>query len=356
MARKGQIVKMVELVAIYLNEQVGVAFNEHTTRRVVLLTFARWWDAREPFYPAQSLDKRMIQLWFAEHRKKNGDPIAPITRRNYASFLREFVRWGVGAHEFDVECIGFKPGKVSSKASKPKLWLNEGFLRTVWEAEHPYFRGLLAFTAMTLARGNEVTGLRLGDLNQDLTRVNLIRTKVSDFDDQLPIVEDLRDELELYLTWYENLTGGLRRDSYLFPRFTNNFGKRDQVFPDQQRYGLWEPCKRLIVKHGLGTEFTEQQAIGIGGHTLRRSMAKELHKRLVELGYSNAMQIVQAMLGHTDIRMTQAYIGMADGRDSRDEAMDKFTWKRPGEVVPFPVTAVPDWDENEDLDRALVLA
>lgn len=342
---------------LYLNEQIGTSFKDHPTRRLILLTFARWWDARQPFYPAQSLSKRMIEVWFATHRKKNGEPIAPVTRRNYASFIREFVRWGVGAHEFDVECIGFKAGKVSSRSVRPKIWLDEEFLTEVWENAHPYFRGLFSFTCMTLARGNEVIALKLKDLNSDLTRVNLVRTKIDDFDDKLPIVEDLQEELARYLEWYEQVSPRpLRQTDQLFPRYKHHFGKRDQVFPTEKRYGLWEPCKRLIVEHGLGTQFTLDEAVGIGGHTCRRSMARRLYHRLVELEYTNAMRIVQGMLGHTDIRITQAYIGSSDVREDRDRAMDQFTWKRKAEtaapVTDFELLTAAPWNEHEDLDAA----
>jgi integrase len=348
MARKGQQLKMRVLVDAFLAENEGIVFDEDTTRTSILSKFAADWDNQSPFYPAQSLTKRDIELWFRSYRKKDGTPIAQTTRRTYAAHVRGFIDWGIGAHEFDVECAKFNPGKTSTRPHRPKTWFSDSFFRSVWEAEKPYFRGLLSFTCLTLARGNEIIDLKVGDLLNDLEWVRLQRPKVEDWDDKLPIVGALKPELERYLNWYEDKAGFGKLDPswYLFPKFMAGFGWADgQVFPDERRDHLWGTCKRLIVKHG---DIPPDKRVGLGGHSCRRSMAAELHRRLVEAGDPEPMRTVQGMLGHTDVRHTQLYIGTTSVKEARNRAMRKLDWfgdnAAQAEVLPFPVQ---EW-EGED--------
>lgn len=332
MARVGQQLKMMALVLAYLAEQEdGGYFVYNSTRTYTLQRFATSWDEASPFRPAQSLTKRDIELWFTTYRKKDGTPLSPYTRRCYAAHIKAFVEWGIGTEDFKPECIRFKAGKVSSKSTSKKTWLEKDFLQEIWEAEQPYFRGLLSFTAYTLARGNEIVSLQVKDLLSP-TRVNLSRPKVNDYDDRLPIVKALQPELQRYMAWYQNKVAvgtrkipgrALRGTDYLFPKFGNGYGGPVDgwVNPEQQRDTLWQPCKRIILKHIDGPP-----PAGLGGHTLRRSMARDLYDTLIAADVIDAMRVVQGMLGHTDITHTQIYIGMASVIQVRDNVMDKLDW------------------------------
>lgn len=349
MARKGQQLKMRALVDTFLEEKEGIEFEANVTRTKILQKFAAQWDEQSPFRPAQSLTKRDVELWFSKYRKADGKPVEQTTRRCYAAHIRGFIQWGIGAHEFDVECATFKPGKTSSKPQRPKTWFPDTFFKELWEAETPYFRGLMAFTCLTLARGNEIVGLHVRDLIS-VDRVNLDRPKVGMYDDKLPIVADLQPEIARYLTWYRHKAGvaELDPDWWLFPKFGNGYGHKDGwVNPVVQRDKLWGPARRLILKH---SGLTGERAIGIGAHSCRRSMAAALHKRLVDAGNVEAIRVVQGMLGHSDVRHTQLYIGMNSITETRNNAMDGLSWFNApatnAEVLPFP-GAVP-WDEEDN--------
>lgn len=362
MARKGQQLKMRALLDTFLEEKEGIEFEPDTTRTKVLEKFAKEWDNQSPFRPAQSLSKRDVELWFSKYRKANGEPIAQTTRRTYAAHMRGFLEWGIGAHEFDVEVAKFKPGKTSAKPQRPKVWFPDTFFKELWEAESPYFRGLMAFTCLTLARGNEIVGLHIRDLIS-VDRVNLDRPKVGMYDDKLPIVVDLQPEIARYLTWYRHKAGvtTLDPDWWLFPKFGNGYGHKDGwVNPAVQRDKLWGPCRRLILKH---SGLTGERAQGIGAHSCRRSMAAALHKRLVDAGNVEAIRVVQGMLGHSDVRHTQLYIGQNSITDARNTAMDGLSWFNApatnAEVLPFPGKL--PWDEEDNpfettQERALTIA
>jgi integrase len=363
MARKGQQLKMRALVDMFLEENEGITFDTDVTRTKVLQKFAKAWDSQSPFIPAQSLTKRFVELWFKNYRKADGTPIAQTTRRTYAAHMRHFLQWGIGAHEFDVECQKFQPGKTSAKPQRAKVWFTDEFFRSAWEKETPYFRGLLAFTCLTLARGNEIVSLKVGDLLDDNEWIRLARPKVDDWDDKLPIVPLLKDELDGYLKWYKFMlnTTSLDPDWYLFPRFKTGFGWPDgKVWPEDQRDKLWGTCKRIILKNA---DLPPEKHVGLGGHSCRRSMAAELHKRLVNMGDPEPMRTVQGMLGHTDIRMTQVYIGTSSVKEARNRAMRGLDWfgdsqATNAEVLPFPM---PNWEEEDNpfetaAERRLIVA
>jgi hypothetical protein len=92
-------------------------------------------------------------------------------------------------------------------------------------------------------------------------------------------------------------------------------------------------------------------------------MAAALHKRLIDAGNVDAIRVVQGMLGHTDVRHTQLYIGQNSVTDARNSAMDGLTWftTQPAnnDVLPFPGKL--PWDEKDNpfettQERKLALA
>ena len=61
------------------------------------------------------------------------------------------------------------------------------------------------------------------------------------------------------------------------------------------------------------------RAMGEGSHTLRRSGARALFDRLAESGYDRSLRIVQSMLHHSSVTITEKYIGVTPDQRSRDE-------------------------------------
>lgn len=335
--------KMLPYVQLYIAQRVAKGKKDNGSTRSALVRFAEAWDAQSPFRPATSLDRVWIEDWFAEVTLGK----EPTTRRAYRSAIRTFVRWGqpksrIGFHDQDVH--EFDAGKTSSRAQRPKLWLTREFFRTTWEDQQSqYFRCLLAFTCLTLARGGEVIEIKIADLlGEDFVKVD--RPKIDDYGDRLPILPVLQEELRRYLFWYKGMIGReLEPDDYLFPRYGVYFSgegqktRRELVYPKQRRGPLWSPIKRIIVEAIPG--ITPAQAKGLGGHTCRRSMAAELFQAQMDAGNPDAMRVVQGMLGHTDVTITQMYIGMSSVRESRNRAMLGFDlfgdMKEPAQVIPI---------------------
>jgi integrase len=326
--------KMLPYVELYIAQRVAKGKKDNGSTRSALVRFAEAWDAQSPFRPATSLDRVWVEDWFVKITTGK----EPTTRRAYRSAIRTFIAWGkpksrIGFVDDDVH--EFDAGKTASRAQRPKLWLTREFFRTLWESqESPYFRGLLAFTCRTLARGGEVINVRVGDLLSD-GYVKLDRPKIDDYGDRVPLLPALQDELKRYLFWYRGVAGRpLESTDYLFPRYGVYFSgegqktRRELVYPKQRRGPLWQTVKRLIVE--AIPDMPAEQAKGIGGHTCRRSMAAEVFQAQMDhggpdgKGNPDAMRVVQGMLGHTDVTITQMYIGLSSVRTARNSAMKDF--------------------------------
>lgn len=267
-----------------------------------------------------SLDDVWLSDWFVE----TFPHLTPNSRRTYATWVREFIRYGADHGAWRRSAAQFDPGKTSSKRSKPPVWVRAEIIRDAWEGQDWYFRGLIAFAALTLARGSEVITLKVGDLISD-HRVQLIRHKTDDYDDQLPMFPELTTEMRRYLAAYEQaIRRPLEPDMYLFPRY-----KWLAVEPYIQRDEIGPSVKRILLDYLPGHIVRDEaKTKGLGGHALRRIFARGLYQRMRELKrtHEEAVSIVQGMLGHASPLQTAEYIGLDVVRGDRDAAVDSMTF------------------------------
>lgn len=321
--------KMAHLVADHIEELRDLGQKPSAGRIGVLNKMAKAWDDQTPHRSRGSLDSKWVQRWFLSLRKQNGEQLEQNSKRTYHSWVTNFIKWGADNDYWKNSAHKFNPGKLSTRRSKAPHWMTPDFMRETWEKQNWYKRGLTAFAGLSLARGGEIATLKVGDLDLDAKRVDIVRWKTDTHDDRLPLVEELVSEMRLYLAEYERSIGEpLTKDMFLFPRYGRNWKNVEGwVKPSEQRDRPGPTLKQIIVGN-LPADQRDDPKIttGLGGHSFRRSSARALYERLTRVyKEADAMRVVQGMLGHEDILNTQRYIGLGSVRAVRDRVMDNIT-------------------------------
>lgn len=335
---------MVPVAEAHIQAHIDEGFQPDSGRRGVVLRMARAWDQEFEFHRSyRSIDAMWVGTWFIRTTKG----MLPSSRRQYGSWIRTFLQWGVDQGLFDRSVVLFKTGRTSSKRGKPPLYLTREQILSIWENQTWYWRGLVAFTTMTMLRGSEIITARVGDIDMAAGMMTANRWKTEDFTDHMPMVEDLIDEMELYLEAYEKSIGEpLTESMMLFPRYRSGQGGTPRkpwikVYPHEQRDNLWQPMKRLILEV-LPEEIRNdpEKTRGIGGHALRRSWSQIVYEvYIADPEVHDAVAAVQGQLGHSKRATTELYIGKDPVREGRDKAMRGrrfFPPKPKAKVLRFP--------------------
>lgn len=249
------------------------------------------------------------------------------TRNLYLSYLRQFFTWarrsGFMGKDAD-PTIGWRSVKVP-KEDRLRIPLDE-FPDVLDAATHPRDRAVCAVGLFTFLRGSEIRHLRIRDLDLDAGTLAVYRSKTKEHDN-LPVSSELHEEMTRWLAWYRADQGFLQQDWYLVPakwpaktgydRETGKIFVTDEPAPLKPEVPIHKPyaaVQRSLVRLGY-------DPLGQGEHTLRRSGARALADSLREQGFDGALMRVAAMLGHTDVRITQRYIGWELEKEQRNTAI-----------------------------------
>ncbi len=247
---------------------------------------------------------------------------SPRTRNLYLSNLRVFCEWArnerIAPRSWD-PTASYTNRRVP-RTDKQRVPMSQ-FSQLLDACKHPRDRAVVACGLYLFLRGSELQTLQIQDVNFSDATVSIYRHKTHD-EDTLPMCEELRDELTRWLAWYRQDQGGLHDDWYLLPsKRSNHFtwvdGVRVQVSntpplrPDKIMSHPYRPAKRALAELGI-------DAKGEGEHTLRRSGARAWFDVLRDQGHSGALMRVSSMLGHSDTRITEHYIGVSQERAQRN--------------------------------------
>lgn len=193
--------------------------------------------------------------------------------------------------------------------------------------QDPRDRALVALLLYTLARGGEVIDLRVRDVQLDAGLLR-IRVHKSRLEDSMPISAELDQEMRRWLTHYTQQVGNLESDAYLIPtrkvlatngsdgKFSNHVTGYQPHCTIQQTSLVVKP---ILAAVGVPLRDEFGKPTYEGGHTLRRSGARALFDSLAATGYDHGLRVVQSMLHHKSMSMTEHYIGVTADRRSRDE-------------------------------------
>ena len=194
----------------------------------------------------------------------------------------------------------------------------------------PRNRAMVAVLLYTLMRDGEVTDLRIRDLDLQggwlTARIHKTR-----LEDRMPISEELDREMRRWLTHYTTLVGPLQPHYFLIPAraaspvldpTTGRIGYHRSIYQPEKNVRTSSRILKPILE-GIDFPVVDHngKAAGEGAHTIRRSGARALFDQLVEGGYDHALRIVQSMLHHSSMAMTEKYIGITADRRSRDEIL-----------------------------------
>lgn len=191
----------------------------------------------------------------------------------------------------------------------------------------PRDRALVALLLYTLMRDGEVTDLRIRDLdlNNSWLHARIHKTKL---EDKMPVSAELDVELRAWLTHYTTVVGPLEPHYFLVPsravhpirngqgRITHHEGR---YRPERQMRAAGRIVTPILEMFDFPVRDHNGKALHEGAHTIRRSGARALFDSLVSSGYDHALRVVQSMLHHSSMQMTERYLGITADRRSRDE-------------------------------------
>lgn len=278
-----------------------------------------------------SVNERHLTNFFAEASRTRG---AGAIRLDHA-VLGKFFEWARQTrrcpHDHD-PMLGRRRPKVPARERNRVHVSQFEHLLNVAGGHDPRDRVAVAILLYLLIRDQELAALRVGDVDLEGGYVRVVVTKSAQEDD-MPICAELDTELRIWLQAYAEVAGPLRPDMYLVPRRTvESIGERNpitgRIESMRMRYVPDKPISRNrgIVKRaleGIGFPVTDSRGRPAheGAHTLRRSGARALFDRLCADGYDGALRIVQSMLHHSSISITERYIGITADKLTRNDIL-----------------------------------
>lgn len=205
-------------------------------------------------------------------------------------------------------------------------------LLDVAEAQDPRNRAVIAVLLYTLIRDQEAADLRVGDVDLSAGYIHVRITK-SYKEDLMPICSEFDAELRRWLSTYAAETRRpLQSSDYLLPRRQSaglvKDDRNDRIIGHEMFYDPSRPIARVgrvasAVLKDFGWEMKDHRGKSKmeGAHTIRRSGARALFDRLAANGYDHSLRIVQSMLHHSSVSITEHYIGATVDRRSRDDIL-----------------------------------
>lgn len=208
----------------------------------------------------------------------------------------------------------------------------ERFRDLLDSAEHPRDRIIVALGMYLLIRQSEIKIMVVGDVDLDYGTIRVFQPKTGKFD-TMPLSNELDRELRRWLTWYTTaMRQPLRAEWFLAPRKARPrfSGKRDEsgkslmdldgapIDPTGPMGRPHEVIQRSLVKCGYAVRDASGKSTRDGVHTLRRSGATAIYRRLADEGFDGAIAFVQEILHHAHAKQTEDYIGVKLNTEQRD--------------------------------------
>ena len=252
---------------------------------------------------------------------RTGKPLRASTFNRYRSALRTFFAYAVTMGWTDVNPMqGISPARPESPRQHLLLSATE-LLSVLEHTRNPVERIGCSIAMNTALRGGDVTRLTIFDANLigGVLQTEITKTKKID---NKPITMDLHFELTKWLNEYADIMGlasvsELHDDWYLVPSYcTPPKGRGIKLRPDKKLTNPWRLVQRPLERMGypVGHE---------GMHTLRRSSARVLFESLRSAGegHDHALLVVSEFLNHSNVIVTQRYLGLNHERDIRDSLL-----------------------------------
>lgn len=210
--------------------------------------------------------------------------------------------------------------------------------------DHPQTRIVVALGLYLFLRASEVAALKVSDARLDRGEIQVWVEKVRRWD-VMPICEELDTELRRWLEFYAADQAAVgraldpdwplvpaRQVSQLFGRHPAPSSRPGGMNPRRRVGHVHEKAKDALTAFGWAVGPGDREGV----HTLRRSGARALFDELVDSGRvrDGALRVVQAMLHHKSVTMTELYLGLEADREKRDDLFrGKAMFRRPAGVT-----------------------
>lgn len=277
-----------------------------------------------------TLDTRHVTRYFEEAGKTR----SPRSLQLDHTVLNQFFDWARKTKRLPLDMdpmIGRRRPKTRHK-ERDRIHVSRfPHLLDVAEAQDPRNRAVLAVLLYTLIRDQEAADLRIGDVDLAAGYLHVRITK-SHTEDSMPICSEFDAELRKWLTVYAaESRRSLQPNDFLLPRRQSAGLHKDDgglIVGHEMFYDPSRPIARVGrvargVLRDFGWEMYDHRGKSKmeGAHTIRRSGARALFDRLALEGYDHSLRIVQSMLHHSSVSITEGYIGVTADRRSRDEIL-----------------------------------
>lgn len=272
------------------------------------------------------LTERHVSRHFEEASRTK----ASNSLKNDHATLGRFFKWCRHTGRMPVDSdpmFGRRPPKTRTKERNRIPVTDFARLLDLAGERSPRDRALVAVLLYTLMRDGEASALRIRDvdLNGGWLKATIEKSRTEDL---VPICAELDRELRQWLTSYTNKVGPLQPHYFLLPpRIARpihdgrgKIARHEVAYRPEHKLG---PAARILqpLLEGIGhpTRSPDGKSLNEGAHTIRRSGARALFDQLVDGGYDHGLRVVQSMLHHKSITMTERYVGISADRRSRDE-------------------------------------
>jgi integrase len=274
------------------------------------------------------IDERHVTRYFEDASKTR----QPTTLQLDHTVLAQFFDWARRTKRLplDVDPMAGRRRPRKRHKERDRLHVSQfNHLLDVAEAQDPRNRAVVAVLLYTLIRDQEAADLRIGDVDLNAGYLHVRITK-SHTEDMMPICAEFDTELRQWLTVYAAETRRrLQPNDFLLPRRQSGGLVKDEGGRIEGHEMFYDPSRPIArvgrvassVLTDFGWEMRDRRGKSKmeGAHTIRRSGARALFDRLSADSYDHSLRIVQSMLHHSSVSLTERYIGVTADRRSRDE-------------------------------------
>jgi integrase len=279
-----------------------------------------------------NLERRHVDGYFT-HCMTKPKPLQPLSLNKHKESLDAFFVWAVANRYLAADRNPMAGRRKFKAVPKDRLLIPASdFPRLLNCAPHPRDRIVVALGLYLFPRQSEIRSMRIKDVDLERGYVHMKNHKSSSADD-MPVCVELDEEVRTWLRFYAERVP-LHPDYHFVPAKPSRLvgglvepGQRRQVqlvtelIPNRPMGEMHDAVQRTLEAAGYQIKDENGRSNYEGSHTLRRSGARALYDRLLDDGHDGAIRVVQAMLHHSSVSMTEHYLGMKLDQARRDKLL-----------------------------------
>jgi integrase len=279
-----------------------------------------------------SVERRHVDAYF-NHCMTKPRPLQARSLNSHKESLDAFIGWAVANRYLPADRNPMAGRRKFKAVPKDRLLIPASdFPRLLDCAPHPRDRIVVALGLYLFPRQSEIRSMRIKDVDLERGYAHMKNHKSSSVDD-MPICVELDEEVRRWLRFYAGMVP-LHPNHHLVPAKPTRLvagwappGERRrvelsaQLDPNKPMAELHDAVQRTLEAAGYSVRDGDDRSNYEGSHTLRRSGARALYDRLLDDGHDGAIRVVQAMLHHASVSMTEHYLGMKLDQARRDKLL-----------------------------------